>query len=163
METIPPAVRQLAERLTAKRQTIAVAEVDTCGLAGYWLSTVPGASRYFPGGVIAYAGSVKSDVLGIPKETLAREGSVSEVIARELARNVRRLVGTDIGVSNTGIAGPTGGTAEKPIGLFYLAISTRDGYERCLRLVFSADRDGNKRQAAQAMLELANEYLEQAR
>lgn len=162
MEAINEVVSQVAGMLTAQRRTIAVAEVDTCGLAGYWLSTVPGASRFFPGGVIAYAGSVKSAVLGIAKETLAREGSVSMVVAQELARKVRQLIGTDIGVSNTGIAGPTGGTPDRPIGLFYVAISAPDGYEKGLKLMFSSDRDGNKRQAALAMLDLAREYLEQS-
>ncbi|MBI4234054.1 MAG: CinA family protein [Chloroflexi bacterium] len=154
-----PQVEEVARLATAKGMTVAVAEVDTCGLVAYLLSTVPGASRYFPGGIIAYSNSVKERILGIPRELFQREGAVSRAVALEMARRVRQLLGTHIGVSDTGIAGPTGGTPTKPVGLFYIALSTAEGYEECEERRWQGDRDTNKRQTAEAAIGLLLRYL----
>lgn len=102
-------VTELAELLTAQGKTVSVAEACTCGLVGYLLGTVPGSSRYFPGGVIAYTGGLKERILGVPDGLAATHGTVSQEMAIAMARGVRELTGTDFGISTTGVTGPTGG------------------------------------------------------
>ncbi|MCI0439720.1 MAG: CinA family protein [Chloroflexi bacterium] len=157
-------VREIAELLVSKGQTVSVAEADTCGLIGYMLSTVPGSSRYFPGGVIAYTGGLKQKVLGVPDELYDTKGSVSPEMAIAMANGVRDLTGTDYGVSDTGVAGPTGGRSGLPIGTFYIGIAGPGGLEVAERFNATAgDRDGNKRQVAQAVLDLLGKYLKEAK
>ncbi len=156
-------VQEIARLLQSQGKTVAVAEADTCGLIGYLLSTVPGASRYFPGGVIAYGNKVKRDVLGMSDEVLTRTGTVSSEVALEMARKVRELIDTHVGISCTGIAGPTGGTPMKPVGLFYIGLAARDGTELWEELRLQGDRDSNKRRTAQAVLDLLGRYLTEQR
>ena len=154
-----PTVSDIADILTRRGLTIAVAEACTAGRLGHLLTSVPGSSAYFHGGVLAYAQSVKSGVLGVEQELLEAEGSVSEVTALAMAQRVRELCGTAIGLSTTGIAGPTGGTATKPVGLFYIGLST-EGYQACRRHLFTdGDREANRERASQAALALLREYL----
>ena len=156
-------VEEIARLLVGENRTVSVAEADTCGLIGYMLSTVPGAYKYFPGGVIAYSNSVKRKVLRVSEEAL-NEGSVSSRVALEMARGAREAIETDVGVSCTGIAGPTGGTPQKPVGLFYIGLSAADGTERWEELrLQSDDRDGNKRATAQVVLDLLGGYLQEKR
>jgi nicotinamide-nucleotide amidase len=115
--------RALAER----RLTLAVAESCTGGLVGHRCTEVPGSSTWFRGGVVAYANEVKRQLLGVREETLARCGAVSEETAGEMADGVRRALGTDVAVGVTGIAGPTGGTPEKPVGTVCFGLSRADG------------------------------------
>ena len=144
-------VEELAELLVSRGQTVSVAEACTCGLVGYMLSTVPGSSRYFPGGVIAYTGGLKQKVLGVSDELYDTKGSVSPEMAIAMAKGVRDLAGTDFGISTTGVTGPTGGKSGLPIGTFYIGLVGIDGLEVAERIQADADeRDGNKRQAAQA-------------
>jgi PncC family amidohydrolase len=112
---------------------ITTAESCTGGLIAETLTSVSGASDVFDGGVVSYANAVKSDLLGVKNETLGRFGAVSEETAREMAGGVMALMGADVAVAVTGIAGPTGGTPEKPVGLVYIAVSTKEGTEvrRC--------------------------------
>ncbi len=157
-------VREIAELLVSTGQTVSVAEADTCGLIGYMLSTVPGSSRYFPGGVIAYTGGLKEKVLGVPDALYNTKGSVSPEMAIAMAKGVRNLTGTDYGVSDTGVAGPTGGRSGLPIGTFYIGIAGPDGLEVAQRFnAVAGDRDGNKRQVAQAVLDLLGKYLKEAK
>ena len=152
----------VAELLTARSLTIAVAEACTAGLVGSLLTSVPGSSAYFYGGVLAYARSVKLDVLGVPAELLESHGSVHEATALAMARRVRELCNSDIGVSTTGIAGPTGGSQERPVGLFYVALDARDGFSLCREHRFAHNgRNANREAAAHAAMELVKEYLEQ--
>ena len=152
--------KEVAELLLAKGLTVAVAEACTSGRVGHLLTSIPGSSAYFYGGVLAYVQSVKRDVLGIPQELMEAEGSVSEVTALTMAQRVRELCGTDIGLSTTGIAGPTGGTPKKPMGLFYVAISMKEGYQVCRRYLFTeGDREAKRERAARAVLELLKEYI----
>ena len=152
-------ISDIAEILTRRGLTIAVAEACTAGRLGYLLTSVRGSSAYFHGGVLAYAQSVKRDVLGVASELLEAEGSVSEVTALAMAQRVRELCGTAIGLSTTGIAGPTGGTATKPVGLFYIGLST-EGYQACRRHLFTGGgREANRERASQAALALLKEYL----
>jgi len=108
-------------------QTLAVAESCTGGGIGAALAAVPGASDGFLGGVIAYANAVKQAVLGVPAELLERHGAVSDAVALAMAQGARQLTGATWAIAVTGIAGPGGGTAEKPVGLVHIAIAGPDG------------------------------------
>jgi nicotinamide-nucleotide amidase len=153
-------VEEIAARLMAQNKRVSVAEADTCGLIGYMLSTVPGSSKFFPGGVIAYTGGLKQKILGVPDELYNTKGSVSPEMAIAMARGVRDLTGTDYGISVTGVAGPTGGRSDLPIGTFYVGVVGPSGLEVAERIHTDAgDRDGNKRQAAQATLDLLGRHL----
>jgi nicotinamide-nucleotide amidase len=113
--------------LKAKGQTLAVAESCTGGGLGRMLTDIPGSSEYFMGGVISYANRVKVELLGVNADDLAAEGAVSEIVARQMAAGVKSKLGTDWGVSITGVAGPGGGTETKPVGLVYIGIASPDG------------------------------------
>ena len=153
-------VETIAQALADSGQTVSVAEADTCGLVGYLFSTVPGSSRWFPGGVIAYTGGLKQKVLGVSDELYETKGTVSPEMAKAMASGVRNLTGTDYAVSVTGIAGPTGGRSGLPIGTFYIGVAGPDGLEDAERIHADADdRDANKRQAAQAAIDLLGRSL----
>jgi PncC family amidohydrolase len=149
---------RIGEKLREFGLTVAVAESVTGGLIGSRLTDVAGSSDYFMGGVIAYSNDAKVKLLGVKGETLARCGAVSEETALEMAGGVRRAFGTDIGLSVSGIAGPGGATKDKPVGLMWLAISTKDATRaRSVRL--SGDRLENKAGAAEAVLALLDEFV----
>ena len=152
---------EVGQLLSDKGLTIAVSEACTAGLIGSMLCSVPGCSRYFYGGVIAYTGGSKTKVLGIPEELLQRETSVSPVIALEMAKRGRELFGADVGVSTTGVAGPSGGSSGRPIGFFYVGVSAVDGYEATKELQWNGDRNANREHTAWAALDLVKEYLGQ--
>ncbi|MFQ6117082.1 MAG: CinA family protein [Candidatus Bipolaricaulia bacterium] len=145
--------------LRAKRLTLATAESCTGGLLGDMITDVPGSSDYFVGGVISYSDEAKERLLGVRRETLMEEGAVSEETAREMARGARDLFHSDLALAITGIAGPGGGTEEKPVGLVYIALAA-PGEELCERHVWQGDRGENKRRSAERALELLKEYLE---
>lgn len=119
--------------------TFGVAESCTGGLVSELMTSVPGASEYFFGGITSYANSVKEGLLAVRRDTLQDVGAVSEEVARQMAEGARRILGVDIALSLTGIAGPGGGSAEKPVGLVYFAIATPDGTVSDRR-VFRGDR-----------------------
>jgi PncC family amidohydrolase len=148
--------------LTEQGLTIAVAESCTGGLIAHQLTNVSGSSAYFLGGVVAYANQVKERVLGVSGETLTAHGAVSEACAREMARGARRLFDTDVTLSSTGIAGPTGGTPEKPVGLVYVALAAPD-VECCEQHLWHGDRLENKRQTSEAALKMLRRYLKARR
>jgi PncC family amidohydrolase len=149
--------RTLEERagaaLNEKGWTLALGESCTGGLIAHRITDVPGSSNYFLGGVMAYSNSVKERLLGVKSETLEAVGAVSEEIAREMAQGASQNIGSDVGISVTCIAGPGGGTDEKPVGLTYIGASTPDG-EWVERHVFEGDRQSIKEAAANAALEL---------
>lgn len=154
--------REAGELLLALGWKLAVAESCTGGLLGHLITEVPGSSAYFLGGVIAYAYEVKQSMLGVRLETLERHGAVSEETAREMADGVRTRLGAQVGVAITGVAGPGGGTADKPVGLTWLAVSTEDG-TRAEKRLWKGDRSANKAQSAQAALTLLNDVLKEAK
>jgi nicotinamide-nucleotide amidase len=156
---MPAIEEEVGQLLRDKGLTIAVAEACTAGLVGSMLCSVPGSSRYFYGGVIAYTGGSKARVLGISEELLQREGTVSPAAALEMARKGRHLLDTDVGVSTTGVAGPAGGSSDRPIGLFYIGVAARDGYEATRELLWTGDRNANREDTARAALELVKDYL----
>ena len=149
---------QVAEILKERGLTVSVAEACTSGLIAARLTSVPGSSLFFIGGVLSYSNSVKEDVLGIPKEVMIREGSVSEVTALEMAKGARRVIGSDLAVAATGVMGPTGGTRAKPVGLFFVAV-VGDELEVCVERRFSGDRASNREMASEAAVELLRDVL----
>lgn len=138
---------------------LAVAESCTGGLVGHWLTQVAGSSAYFVGGVIAYSNAVKQRLLGVRGETLARWGAVSPQVAAEMARGARRLLAAQAAVSLTGIAGPGGGTPQKPVGLVYVGLAL-PGETRVWRAQWPGDRATNKALSVQFALERLAVYLQ---
>ncbi|MBM3306927.1 MAG: competence/damage-inducible protein A [Candidatus Eisenbacteria bacterium] len=143
--------------LSMARLRLAVAESCTAGRIGWRITRVPGSSAYFAGGVIAYSDDVKRRALGVRAETLASHGAVSEETAREMAAGACAAAGADVGLAVTGIAGPDGGSSEKPVGLVHIAVAGR--FERAQRHLFAGGRDAVREQAAQAALELLRRAL----
>ncbi len=133
--------------------TVAAGESCTAGLVAARLASIPGASDVLLGGVVAYANELKQGLLGVSTETLEQHGAVSAECAAEMAAGVRRATGADLGVSVTGVAGPGGGTAEKPVGLVYIHVSAPDR-ERGRRIVFPGDRNSIRDFAATTALHL---------
>ncbi len=150
---------RIAVKLTQRGWSIGTAESCTGGLIGDELTNRAGSSAYFLGGIISYDNRVKAQALGVRVETLAQHGAVSEQCAVEMARGVRAALSLDVGVSATGIAGPGGGTPEKPVGLVYIGVST-PLVERVERHVWNDERVNNKRQTADAALRLVLDCLE---
>jgi PncC family amidohydrolase len=148
----------VGQLLRARGQTVATAESCTGGLIGDALTDFPGSSDYFLGGVIAYANSVKQGILGVRPGTLSVLGAVSEETAIQMARGARRLLHADYALSVTGIAGPSGGTRQKPVGLVYIAL-IGPGVERCERHVWQGGRLANKRASARRALQMLIEHL----
>ncbi|CAG0928185.1 nicotinamide-nucleotide amidase [Thermoflexales bacterium] len=155
----PTSLEVTVGRLLRQRPlTLATAESCTGGLIGHRLTEVAGSSAYFLGGIIAYSNKVKAHLLGVKPETLEVHGAVSAETAIEMARGARRALGADIAVSVTGIAGPDGGTADKPIGLTYIALAAAHD-ERVERFVWDQDRVGNKWESSEAALRMIQDYL----
>jgi nicotinamide-nucleotide amidase len=139
-------------RLEQEGATLAVAESCTGGLLGAKLTAVPGASRVFLGGVVAYANDIKLGFAGVSAETLARHGAVSEAVAREMAAGVARAFGAGAAIAVTGIAGPDGGSAEKPVGTVWVATRWKEQV-RAFTYVFPGDREDVRMRAAQWALD----------
>ena len=118
--------KRLLSLCREKGVTLATAESCTGGMIGTTLTSIPGASDVFLGGIISYANSAKETLLGVPKETLASHGAVSKESAEAMAQGAQKALGATLAVSVTGIAGPGGGTAEKPVGTVYIGISFKD-------------------------------------
>ena len=112
--------------LQNKEKMLATAESCSGGLIGHKITSVPGSSDYFAGGVIAYSNDLKEKLLGIDPNLLARDGAVSSAVAKAMADNIRSITAADIGLSGTGIAGPTGGTQLKPVGTVFIGLSTSE-------------------------------------
>jgi nicotinamide-nucleotide amidase len=156
----PPVETRVGELLRERGETVALAESLTGGLVGSLLTDVPGSSDYLDRGTVAYSNDAKLEALGVTRESLDDHGAVSEAVAVEMARGARDRAGTDWGLSTTGIAGPTGGTAEKPVGLVWVGVAraapwgSGDSFARAERRVFDGDRLAVKRASAEAALEL---------
>jgi PncC family amidohydrolase len=143
---------------------LATAESCTGGLIGHLITNVPGSSDYYAGGVVAYANEAKMGLLGVPAGLLAMYGAVSRETALEMARGVRLALAKEldpaklVGLSVTGIAGPGGGTAEKPVGLTWIGLSSAD-FSGAWRFVWQGERVGNKESSAREALRLLLAYL----
>ncbi len=148
----------IVQRLTTLGKTLATAESCSGGLIGHRITNVSGSSACYRGGVIVYSNALKEALLGVSAESLATHGAVSEVVARKMAEGARLRLGADIAVAVTGIAGPQGGTPDKPVGLVFLAL-TDDAGTNVLRRVFPGARLEVKEQTAQAALQLIWEAI----
>lgn len=132
--------------------TVATVESCTGGLVGHLITEIPGSSSWYVGGFVTYANGLKEDV-GVPPEVLGSHGAVSAQVAMAMADGGRRRTGADVAVAVTGIAGPDGGTDEKPVGLTYVAVADASGPE-VRRHLWTGDRSANKRASAGAALSL---------
>ena len=150
---------QIGYLLQKRALKLALAESCTGGLIGHRITDVPGSSEYFLGGVVAYAYEAKVALLGVSWDTLNTKGAVSEETVLEMARGARRILNTDIAVSVTGIAGPGGGTPEKPVGTTWIGLVAFEG-EWAKLFRFLGDREQNKISSANAALELLLDYLQ---
>lgn len=150
---------QVGQALRERGWTLAVAESCTGGLLGHWITEVPGSSAYFVGGVIAYSNEVKQHWLGVPEAVLRHFGAVSAECARAMAEGVRQRFHATVALSITGIAGPTGGPPEKPVGLTFIHLATPEG-GLTERHVWPGTRHENKRASVAAALDLLRRYTE---
>lgn len=144
---------KLVKVLTEKKMTCAAAESCTGGGVGYAITAVPGSSAVFWGGIVSYDNSVKHGVLGVPEEVLATKGAVSPECAAAMADGARRRLNTDLAVSITGIAGPGGGSVEKPVGLVWFGLSSKAGTVT-EKKVFPGDRESVRAAAIEHALQL---------
>lgn len=150
----------IAGLLTEKKLTIAVAESCTGGMIASRLTDVSGSSVYLERGLVTYSNAAKINMLGVPAEIIEKHGAVSEETARLMAEGVRNLAGVDLGLASTGIAGPTGGSPEKPVGTVYLAVA--DSKQTiCRHYSYRWDRKRNKEVFTEAALFLLKNYLQE--
>jgi nicotinamide-nucleotide amidase len=148
----------VGRRLAMTGFTLAVAESCTGGLIAQRLTSVPGSSRYFTEGVVTYSNEAKVRLLGVDKKMIREFGAVSQQVARDMARGVRHRAKTDFGLSVTGIAGPEGGTEEKPVGLVFIALAD-DAHTEHKRLMIPGDRELVRWRASQAALDMLRRRL----
>jgi nicotinamide-nucleotide amidase len=148
----------VARELTLHRATIATAESCTGGLLAERLTRISGSSAYFLGGVVSYSNTLKSAWVGVPTEIIESRGAVSAEVAIALADGIRRRTGATLGVGITGVAGPTGGTPEKPVGTVHLAIADASGSKE-RGMLFPGERDRIRWQASQTALDLVRRYF----
>lgn len=152
-------VQTLHSRLRAHGKTMAVAESCTGGTLGGVITSVPGSSDVFMGGVIAYSNAIKRDLLDVPEPVLAEHGAVSEPAARHMAQGVVNSMGVSLGVSITGIAGPDGGTITKPVGTVYVGCSNAQSI-LVTRRQYKGDRQQIRWKSIQAAIDLALSRIE---
>ena len=155
-EELDAAARRLGRALVRRDWQMATAESCTGGLVGHVITQVPRASDHYLGGVVSYSDAVKQELLDVSPDLLERVGAVSSEVAEAMTTGtLARFPVAMLAVSVTGIAGPDGGSPEKPVGLVYVAAAVRDGAALVERNTWPFDRDGNKRASALAALELA--------
>jgi nicotinamide-nucleotide amidase len=116
----------VAEQLLASKKTLAIAESCTGGYISHLITSIPGSSRFYLGGITSYANDVKENILNVPKSILLEKGAVSEEVAQKMAEGARLKTGADYGISTTGIMGPDGGSVEKPVGMVCMGFSSKD-------------------------------------
>jgi len=153
-------VNKVSDELKKHQVTIATAESCTGGLLAHTLTNVSGSSEYFNRGVISYSNTAKMELLGIPEQLLKNYGAVSKQVAAAMAKAIQQRAQVDIGIATTGIAGPTGGTKDKPVGLVFIGVSTKDTVV-VKEFLFSGDRLANKDDTCTAALELLLETISQ--
>jgi PncC family amidohydrolase len=149
----------LGKLLSGRGLWLAVAESCTGGLISHLVTNVPGSSNYFRGGITAYANEAKIKLLGVRSRTIELHGAVSEETVLEMAHGARAALSADLGLSVSGIAGPDGGTQEKPVGTIWIGLSTPEG-ETGWHFIFAGNRVQVKEQAANNALQLGIDYLQ---
>jgi PncC family amidohydrolase len=153
-------INKVSDELKKHHVTIATAESCTGGLLAHTLTNISGSSEYFDCGVISYSNKAKKQLLGVPEQLLKNYGAVSKEVAVAMAKAIQQRAQVNYGLSTTGIAGPTGGSKDKPVGLVYIAISTKDTVV-VKQFLFSGDRITNKESTCTAALELLLKTLSQ--
>lgn len=143
---------------TGKLLTIGTVESASGGRIADRITNVPGSSDYFKGSVVAYRNEAKINILGVKKETIDNYGVVSSQTAIEMAQGGRKLLDVDVCISDTGIAGPSGGSPEKPVGLFYIGLVAED-QRLSQKYIFPGNREKNKQDAAEASLDMLKQQL----
>ena len=151
--------QEIGRLLCQKGLSLALVESATGGLVSHLITNVPGSSDYYRGSITTYGNRAKIELAGVSEESLEKYGAVSSRVVEEMARGGRQALAADICLSDSGIAGPGGATDTKPVGLFYIGLSCKDGtYSR--RHIFSGSRQQNKQQAAEAVMGWLKEYLQ---
>lgn len=153
--------KQFGEIMRTKGVTVATAESCTGGYIAHLITSVAGSSEYFKGSVVAYSNEVKNKVLGVDARDIEKYGAVSEQVVRQMAEGARKLLGTDYAVSTSGIAGPDGGSAEKPVGTVWIGLATPDGTQ-AHKFVFSFTRERNIAKASVRALEMVLDEVRKA-
>jgi PncC family amidohydrolase len=149
---------RVGETLGSRHLTLATAESCTGGLVGHVLTEIPGSSAWYIGGAVVYSDQLKRQLADVPAQLLATHGAVSEQVARVLATGIRSRLGTDLGISVTGIAGPSGATPAKPVGLVFVGVADGEGVT-VARHLWDGDRSANKRASVAAVLRLLLERV----
>ncbi|MGE5285384.1 MAG: CinA family protein [Actinomycetota bacterium] len=153
------AAKLLGGLLSASGRTLAVAESCTGGLLGGAITSIPGSSLYFSGGVVTYRDSAKTALLGVPSDLVAAVGAVSREVALAMAEGVLALFRADIAIAVTGVAGPGGGSRGKPVGTVWVAVAARGGERYAHRFRFSGGREAVRRETVRASLRAAIDVL----
>ena len=151
-------IKEIITKFTDRKITLAIAESCTGGYISNMFTNISGASKVYEMGIVCYSNRSKVELLNVDPESINQEGAVSETVAKQLANNIRNLSNVDIGIGITGIAGPTGGTPEKPVGLVYIGISTVDG-TFVEKHHFNADRIIFKTKILEKILALLQNYI----
>lgn len=151
-------LQAFADRMTKHRFRLATAESCTGGLLAKWMTTLPGSSDWFECGFVTYSNAAKVSMLQVAPQALEIHGAVSPQVAEQMASGALGLSGVDLAVSVTGIAGPGGGSASKPVGTVYIGIARRDRAVVTAHRVFEGDRDAVREQSAHLALELLMEH-----
>jgi nicotinamide-nucleotide amidase len=153
-----PLAKVIGKLLTERQMTLAVCESCTGGMLGSVITSIPGSTEYFVGGIVAYSDFTKKKIVGVKASTLNRSGAVSANVAKEMALGVKRKLMSDIGIGITGIAGPTGGSREKPLGLVYIGLAMK-GKVIVRRFLFKGGRQTVRRSACKEALGLLKKIL----
>lgn len=161
MSATDSVTHEVGRLLVEQGLTLALAESCTGGLMAHRITMTAGSSAYFLGGVVSYANSVKQALLGVEADLLEAQGAVSEAVAGQMAAGVRDRLGADIGIAVTGIAGPGGGSPEKPVGLVFMGFANPRGEVNVRRYEFSGNRLEIKEQTCAAALEWLQAYLKE--
>ena len=153
-------VERVLDLFTQKKKMIAFAESCTGGYICHMITNISGSSKVFERGVVCYSNEAKIELVNVDKSTIEQNGAVSEEVAEQLSQGIREISGVDVGIGITGIAGPTGGTPEKPVGLVYIGFSSRE--ERFVdKHIFDADRLIFKNLVLEEVLSLLEKYIEE--
>ncbi|MBF0485771.1 MAG: nicotinamide-nucleotide amidohydrolase family protein [Candidatus Omnitrophica bacterium] len=150
--------KTLAQKLILKRKTLATAESCTGGLVAHTLTNIPGSSDFFMAGIVSYANTSKTQLLGVSPLLIKKHGAVSAVVAKAMAEGVRKRIKTDFGIGITGIAGPTGGTPKKPVGLVFIAVAASPRTV-VKKFIFKGTRLQVKQKAVQKTFFILNNFL----
>ena len=154
-----PVEQEVARLLLSLKMTIAVAESCTGGLICHRLTDISGSSDYLEMGVVTYSNRSKIELLGVSAQVIREHGAVSEACVRAMATGIKRLAGTDLGLAVSGIAGPTGGTPEKPVGTVYMALAWNEDME-CWKYLFEGSREEIKQKASEQALMQIREHCQ---